>query len=433
MVLSLGEVPRRSCCRNDVYDTLAEGKQLDTIFLDFAKAFDKVDHEILLEKVRKHKISGKIGKWIKEFLTDRKFKVVANGCMSDEGDVMSGVPQGTVLAAILFVIMISDIDENIKKCILRSFADDTRVSKKVICKEDKQLMQEDLESIYRWARENKMQFNGEKFEQIIHGNTKNTTVEPYKSSSGDPITIKNTVKDLGVFSTNNLLFKEHMEKIINSSKIVMGMLLRTFSTREKEPMLKMFNTYIKSKLEYCCIVWSPVRQEWIYELEKVQKSFTSRINGMEDLDYHERLRKLKMYSLERRRERYMIIYGWQQLEGLKENVLRLYAGERNEDERKRYRTMIVSKIPNYANGKRLSRVEKRQIYNSPANKTQRLFNCIPGKIRNLTKVTTDTFKRHLDEWLKTVPDQPRGGSYSGRVVAESNSIQHQQVLLRTRP
>ena len=281
-------------------------------------------------------------------------------------------------------------------------------------------------------KKNKMQFNGEKFEQIIHGSNKNTSVESYKSPSGDPITIKNTVKDLGVFSTNDLMFKEHMEKIINSSKIVMGMLLRTFSTRDKEPMLKMFNTYIKSKLEYCCIVWSPVRQEWIYELEKVQKCFTSRINGMEDLDYHERLRKLKMYSLERRRERYMVIYGWQQLEKQKENVLRLYAGERDGEEKKRYRTMIVPKIPNYANGKRLSRVEKSQIYNSPANKTQRLFNCIPGKIRNLTKVTTDTFKRHLDEWLKKVPDQPRGGGYSVRVAAESNSILHQSVTLRTR-
>merc|ERR1712082_326651 len=79
---------------NDVFDTLTEGKRLDTVFLDFAKAFDKVDHEILLEKVRKHKISGKIGKWIKELLKDRKFRVVANGCMSDEGDVLSGVPQG---------------------------------------------------------------------------------------------------------------------------------------------------------------------------------------------------------------------------------------------------------------------------------------------------------------------------------------------------
>ena len=85
------------------------------------------------------------------------------------------------------------------------------------------------------------------------------------------------------------------------------MLLRTFSTRDKEPMLRMFNTYIKSNLEYCCIMWSPVRQEWIYELEKVQKNFTSRINGIEDHDYHKRLRKLKIYSLERRDGQY--IYG----------------------------------------------------------------------------------------------------------------------------
>ena len=132
--------------------------------------------------------------------------------MSDEGKVMSGVPQGTVLAAILFVIMISDIDENVKMCILRSFADDTRVSKKVKCNEDKQQMQEDLRSIYDWAKDNKMEFNAKKFEQIIHGSSKDASVEPYKSSSDDPITIKNTVKDLGVFATNDLLFEEHMKK-----------------------------------------------------------------------------------------------------------------------------------------------------------------------------------------------------------------------------
>ena len=216
--------------------------------------------------------------------------------MSDEGEVMSGVPQGTVLAAILFVIMISDIDENVKMCILRSFADDTRVSKKIICNEDKQLMQEDLNSIYDWAKNNKMEFNAKKFEQIVHGSAKNVSVEPYKSSSEDPITIKNTVKDLGVFATNDLLFEEHMKKTINSSRVVMGMLLRTFSTREKEPMLRMFNTYIKSKMEYCCIVWSPVSQKWIYELEKIQKTFTSKINGMEELDYHESRKKLNLYS-----------------------------------------------------------------------------------------------------------------------------------------
>ena len=107
------------------------GKRLDTVSLDFAKVFEKVDHELLLEKVikKKHKISGKIGKCIREFLTDMKFRVVTNGCMSEDGDIMARVAQGTVLSAIFFIIMVSDIDKIVKKYILRSFADDTRVSK----------------------------------------------------------------------------------------------------------------------------------------------------------------------------------------------------------------------------------------------------------------------------------------------------------------
>ena len=243
---------------NDIYEALMEGKRLDTIFLDFAKAFDKVDHSILLEKVKKHKIGGKIGLWISEFLKGRKFRVVANGCMSREEDVISGVPQGTVLAAMLFVIMISDIDEDVKKCIVRSFADDTRVNKKISNENDKELMQKDLETIYKWARKNKMKFNEGKFEQMAHGHVNNITLEPYKTPCGDEIQIKDTAKDLGVLATNDLNFREHINNITSSSRIIMGMLLRTFSTRDKEPMIKMFNAYIKSKLEYCCIVWSPV-------------------------------------------------------------------------------------------------------------------------------------------------------------------------------
>ena len=97
-------------------------------------------------------------------------------------------------------------------------------------------MQEDLEIIYKWTDENKMKFNANKFEQIAHGKRENIEVKPYKTQSGDPIMIKDTVKDLRVYSINDLMFIDHMNKIIISSKIVMGMLLRTFSTMEKEIM-----------------------------------------------------------------------------------------------------------------------------------------------------------------------------------------------------
>ena len=97
-------------------------------------------------------------------------------------------------------------------------------------------------------------------------------------------------------------------------------------------MTKLFNIYVRSRLEYCCSVWSPTAQGEINEIERIQKSFTSKIDGMEGFDYHQRLKILRMYSLERRRERYLIIYAWQMLEGLKENVLGLKAKKMQEME-----------------------------------------------------------------------------------------------------
>ena len=82
---------------------------------------------------------------------------------------------------------------------------------------------------------------------------------------------------------------------------------------------------VRSRLEYYCSVWSPIAQGDINKIERIQKSFSSKIDAMEGFDYHKRLKELRMYSLERRRERYLIIYAWQMLEGLKENILGLKA------------------------------------------------------------------------------------------------------------
>merc|ERR1712082_537217 len=117
------------------------------------------------------------------------------------------------------------------------------------------------------------------------------------------------------------MFKEHIDSVVTSSKIMSGKLLRTFSMRREEPMMRMFNTYIKSKIEYGSLVWSPSNQTEINKIERIQRNFTSKIEGLESLNYHERLRKLKLYSLERRRERYMIISAGRHIEGLTENIL----------------------------------------------------------------------------------------------------------------
>ena len=182
------------------------------------------------------------------------------------------MPQGTVLASIFFIIMISDIDENLKNSIVRLFADDTRVSAKIKSKEDMELLQSDLEAIYEWADCNLMQFNEEKFERMSHGKKGEIEEGTYRTRSGKEIKAKKTVKDLGVWTGEDASFEEHIEYLVQSSKVRTGMLLREFNTREPDLMIKMFNSYVRSRLEYCSLVWNPWKKEDIDKLERVQKT-----------------------------------------------------------------------------------------------------------------------------------------------------------------
>merc|ERR1712036_125232 len=105
---------------------------------------------------------------------------------------------------------------------------------------------------------------------------KEVTVEPYKTSSGKDIEIKETVRDLGILATNDLLFKEHIGKVTTECRVIMADLMRTFSIRERAVMIKLFNSYIKSKLEYCCVIWSPSatdqNKNGINKIAKIQQA-----------------------------------------------------------------------------------------------------------------------------------------------------------------
>ena len=140
---------------DDIISRLEDNQNVDVSYLDFAKAFDKVDHNILSKKIELLGVHGKLHIWLKSFLLDRTQYVMVNGHLSDAVHVKSGVPQGSVLGPLLFLVLINDIDEDIVESFLSSFADDTRVGKSVLTEEDTNVLQQDLK-IYSWAKVNNM-------------------------------------------------------------------------------------------------------------------------------------------------------------------------------------------------------------------------------------------------------------------------------------
>ena len=407
-----------------ILDGLSQGDGVDCIYLDFSKAFDKVETGVLLHKLKESKVLGKMGVWLGKFLdsSSRKQSVAVEGRLSDPSPVISGVPQGTVLGPILFLLHISSIAREVSPVThITSYVDDTRANR-AICDphSDCAALQSDLESIYRWSEEVNMIFNGDKFESLRYWpNPDSKPDNSYKDPEGNAIEEKPHLRDLGVEMANDLTFNLHIENTVAGASRLIGWAMRTFRRRSRHLMLTVWKSLVQSKLDYCSQLWSPSDQAGIAKLESVARHFTAQVAGLEGLDYWERLAQLKLYSQERRRERYQIIYIWK--------VSQLLVGWYS--------------FPFYNNIRRGRLVEiPPVISSSPAAvrkakegsmkvKGARLFNCIPQEVRDLTGVNVATFKANLDIWLQTIPDQP---TIPGRQrAAASNSLLEQVLLDRT--
>jgi len=413
----------RSCLSQllDHYDILLEimnkNKNADVIYLDFSKAFDVVDHHILLRKLKRLGITGKVGKWIYQFLSDRTQYVSVNGKASKTAPVISGVPQGSVLGPVLFLIMISDIDKDNIESIVRTFADDTKVIQQISSLEDCKVLQQSLNKIYQWANRNNMKFNVTKFNLLRYGPNEDLKINTsYKNSEGENIEEEKSVKDLGVQMSDDLTFSEHITNSSSKCRRLVFWIFRTFTTRKKDPILKLYKSLVVPRLDYCSQLWSPHKQvEW-KALESVQRTLTSRIAETKDLNYWQRLEELKLYSVQRRYERYSIIYTFKILEDMAPNLTSNKIESQYSDRRGR-----VCKIPTVSNSKCPSTVRNAREA-SLAFRGPSLFNALPKSIRNVTGVSVNSFKRKLDHFLAQLPDQPTVDGYYGLRSFSSNSL-----------
>ena len=243
---------------------LETGDDVDIIYLDLAKAFDKVDHGILLHKLFTLGIRGKVLKWIEQFLRNRKQMVRVEGSLSQPQWVESGVPQGSVLGPLLFIIMMIDIDHDVDSG-LGSYADDSKLWKamKAILN-----LQGDLNTVLSWIDRNNMSPNGKKFVHVHAG--KSGQYNLFLDNEQEHINTSKNVRDLGVIISSDLKFRMHITTIVKKATRVANWVLRTFTTRQTFPMLILLKTVVIPLLEYACVVWSPKEVDLIRLLERVQ-------------------------------------------------------------------------------------------------------------------------------------------------------------------
>ena len=398
---------------DSVLEKLEDGQGVDVIYTDFSKAFDKVETGVLLHKVRDCNVGGNLGKWLASFLDPsvRKQAVVVEGAVSDLMPVISGVPQGTVLGPVLFLIHIREIASELSAgTTATSFADDTRVQRGIKSCQDCYDLQSDLQLIYTWAETVNMHFNSDKFECLrFWPGTGHSPDHQYKGPNGGDITVKESLKDLGVEISSSLDFKNHVNKVVNDASKLAGWGLRSFRRRNKKTMKSIWQCLVQPKIDYCSQLWSPSDQQSINQIESVQRHFISKVSGLDDMSYWDKLKAMRFYSQERRRERYMLIFLWK----ISQNMVKGYNVSFLENPR-RGRLLVPSHAPLNASTKVMKARES-----SLKVKGARIFNLLPDYVRNIDAENVEVFKRELDWYLSSVPDQPTIAGLQR--AAESNS------------
>ena len=268
---------KRSCVTqliatlDDFSNCLNNRGQIDAILLDFSKAFDKVDHEGLLLKLEQLGICKSLLSWSRSFLSGRYQKVIVEGFESNSNPVLSGVPQGTVLGPLFFLIYINDITDNLSPgTIIRLFADDSLLYREIKSKEDVFILQRDLDTLQKWEVTWKMEFHPDKCKLLRITNK----IRPIVSQNEiHTVNLEETsaAKYLGVTVDGKLKWKEHYNAVCKKANKILAFLKRNISNCPTKGKSKCVTTMVRPILEYGSPVWDPHQQVDIENLEKIQK------------------------------------------------------------------------------------------------------------------------------------------------------------------
>ena len=266
---------RRSCETqllefiDEVSSTMERGIPTDVIVMDFAKAFDRVNHSLLVHKLDHYGIRGSTNRWIANFLHGRKQAVVVDGAKSGYIDVTSGVPQGSVLGPCLFLAYINDLPQRVSSpC--RQFADDTILYRFVTTAQDRTTLQEDLGRLEDWASEWDMTFHPDKCSRLSLTRSRNNEDYDYVLH-GHTLATVSSAKYLGVTIQSNIGWEAHINNICAKGNRMLGFLRRNLKVASRHIKETAYKAIVRPILEYASSVWDPHTTKLIRKLEMIQR------------------------------------------------------------------------------------------------------------------------------------------------------------------
>ena len=280
------------------------GRCVDVAFMDMKKAYDTVPHKRLIIKLKSLGFEKSLLYWIEAFLSDRLQRVVVNNTSSDWSNVLSGVPQGSVIGPTLFLCYINDLPTCVKSNI-KLFVDDVKLFTEISSKEDCEIFQNDLDALCEWSKKWKLSFHPQKCNILRLGKNNPNFKYALKDLKGIRFELSQTsiVKDLGVLIDDKLSFSPHIEMIVSAASKLIGLTRRTILSLNNKNFLLLYKTLIRPKLEYNNAVWWTNTKTDLMKLEGVQRRATKMLPGLKNLSYSERLKILDLPTIAYRRLR----------------------------------------------------------------------------------------------------------------------------------
>lgn len=365
-------------CTYDWTYAMETKKFVDVVYIDFAKAFDTVSHEKLLYKLQSITDNKRLFNWTKNYLLKRSQKVNVQGTFSDTASVLSGVPQGSVLGPILFLIYINDIADEIEKDVnIKLFADDCKlyiIFEKLNENLTLTKMHSTLQTLSTWVLKWQMQLNVLKCAVLHIG--KNNPKNAYFLLDQELAHV-DSYKDLGIIMESDLKFQKHLNSIVSKAYQRLNTIFLAFKGLPPDIIKWAYCVYVRPILEYASSVWSPFNLNATNRLEKIQAYMTRRALGYNTTEkrpsYGERLKRLKMTTLEERRIKADLIFIAKILNGtVNTSLIDKLEIIKNNNRGHPYRYRVLNE--NHKNPK-LSLFK-----NFLLNRTVNVWNCLPSSV-----------------------------------------------------